>query len=188
VGENESLIVDVRVVCATHRNLEEMVHDGDFREDLMFRINTFEIRLPSLRDRVEDIPALANHLLRRFRPTAKPNDVLYTPEALAALKHHVWPGNVRELANVIEHAAILNDDGAITVEDLPHNFDARRLRASSLKISGGPMTLRELEMQAIQHALDRHAGNKPKAAEELGVSLKTLYNKLNQVAQLDQSA
>jgi two-component system NtrC family response regulator len=188
VGDNEAFTVDVRVVCATHRNLEEMVHDGDFREDLMFRINTFEIPLPPLRERVEDIPALAGHLLSRFRPQGRPDDVQFTPGAVDVLKQHVWPGNVRELANVIEHAAILCDEGPISEEHLPQRFSSRRLRTPQVHSFTGSLSLRELEMQAIQQALDRHAGNKPKAAEELGISLKTLYNKLNQVSQLEQSA
>jgi two-component system NtrC family response regulator len=189
VGENESFVVDVRVVCATHRHLEEMVHEGDFREDLMFRINTFEIHLPSLRDRADDIPALALHLLARCRPNARPGDLAFTPGAVEALKHHVWPGNVRELANVVEHAAILCDDGPISEEHLPQRFDARRLRtAPQIRTFTAAQTLRDIELQAIQQAVDRHNGNKPKAAEELGISLKTLYNKLNQVSQLEQSA
>jgi len=187
VGDNESFTVDVRVVCATHRDLEEMSAEGDFREDLMFRINTFEIHLPPLRDRVEDVPLLARHLLGRFRPHAKPNDELFAPDAIAALEQHCWPGNVRELANVIEHAAILCDEGPITAAHLPGNFTHRRLRGPHFKMVGA-MTLREIELQAIQQALDRHSGNKPKAAEELGVSLKTLYNKLSQFSQLEQSA
>jgi two-component system NtrC family response regulator len=188
VGDNESFTVDVRVVCATHRNLEEMVHEEEFREDLMFRINTFEIPLPPLRERGDDIAALAGHLLSRFRPQARPGDAQFTPSAIEALKQHVWPGNVRELANVIEHAAILCDEGPISEEHLPQRFNARRLRTPQVHAFSGPLVLRDIEMQAIQQALDRHAGNKPKAAEELGISLKTLYNKLNQVSQLEQSA
>ncbi|HEX7448078.1 MAG TPA: sigma-54 dependent transcriptional regulator [Pirellulales bacterium] len=188
VGDNESFTVDVRVVCATHRDLDEMVGEGEFREDLMFRINTFEIRLPPLRERLEDIASLARHLLLRFRPAAKPDDELFTAEALHALEEHCWPGNVRELANVIEHAAILCDEGPIGEGDLPSRFANRRLRGPHFKMVGPPQTLREIELQVIQQALDRHAGNKPKAAEELGISLKTLYNKLNQVSQLEQSA
>lgn len=188
VGDNESFTVDVRVVCATHRDLEEMVADGDFREDLMFRINTFEIRLPSLRERLDDIPELARHLLRRFRRSVKSNDEALTPEALQVLKSHSWPGNVRELANVIEHAAILCESGPIGPEHLPSRLSAaRRLRGPHFKI-GPAQTLREIEMQVIQQTLDKYSGNKPKAAEELGISLKTLYNKLNQVSQLEQSA
>ncbi|MHB1033471.1 MAG: sigma-54-dependent transcriptional regulator [Pirellulales bacterium] len=187
VGENESFTVDVRVVCATHRQLDRMVEEGDFREDLMFRINTFEIDLPAVRERIDDIPELARHLLRRFRPSARPDDALFTPEAIALLKNHAWPGNVRELANAIEHATILCDDGPISPEHLPHRFHAPAARSTHFKMLA-PQTLREMEMQAIQQSLDRHSGNKPKAAEELGISLKTLYNKLNQVATLEKSA
>ena len=180
VGDNQSVTVDVRVVCATHRNLEEMVEAGEFREDLMFRINTFEVHLPALRERIEDIPLLARHLLARVRPHLRPEDEPFTPDAQKALQGHVWPGNVRELANVIEHAAILNESGPISAEDLPSRFAHRRLQGPHFKLHGS-QTLREIELQVIQQVLERHEGNKPKAAAELGVSLKTLYNKLNQV-------
>lgn len=191
VGDNQSFTVDVRVVCATHRDLEKMVADGDFREDLMFRINTFEIRLPSLRERAADIAELAKHLLKRFRPTAKSGDELFTPEAIATLETHSWPGNVRELANVVEHAAILCDEGPILPEHLPSRFGQRReIRAPHFKLAPQPhaLSLRDIEMAAISQSLDRHKGNKPKAAEELGISLKTLYNKLNQVNQSEPAA
>lgn len=184
VGDNEPIKVDVRVVCATHRILEQMLEDGEFREDLLYRINTFEIPVPSLRQRLADIPELARHLHERFRPTGKSVEELFTPETIAALQAHSWPGNVRELSNVIEHATIVCDRPPVTPEHLPQRFGSRGVRPPSL----GPMTLRDLEMQAIHEALERHAGNKPAAAEELGVSLKTLYNKLNQVATLEKSA
>ena len=119
VGENKTVKVDVRVVCATHRDLQDMVSAEEFREDLMYRINTFEIHIPALRERREDIPELARHLLCRFRPSAKPIEQQFTDAALKALDLHVWPGNVRELANVVEHATILCDAGPITDEDLP---------------------------------------------------------------------
>lgn len=185
VGDNQSFKVDVRVICATHRNLEEMVTDGQFREDLMFRINTFEVRLPTLRERAEDIPALAEHIYRRFHPSP-PAATSFTPGALAALQAHVWPGNVRELANVIEHATILSEAPPITEAHLPQRFAQRQLRPQLRTL--GPLTLRDLEMQAIQESLERHDGNKPAAADELGISLKTLYNKLNQASQLEKSA
>jgi two-component system NtrC family response regulator len=185
VGDNEAMIVDVRVLCATHRDLVEMVEDSDFREDLMFRINTFEIQLPTLRERLEDLPELCTHLLCRFRKPEPLGGVL-SDDVLATLRTHTWPGNVRELANVIEHASILCERGAIREEHLPVNFETRRLRGPQLAAIG-PMTLRDLEMQAIEQTLGRHAGNKPDAARELGISLKTLYNKLNQ-AVLKESA
>jgi len=186
VGENQVFTCDVRVVCATNRRLDEMVACDEFREDLWFRINTFEIALPPLRERQEDIPLLARHLARRFRPHARPDDELIAPEALAELTDYAWPGNVRELANAIEHAMILCDDGPIRPEHLPARFTMPQLARPTLKTTG--QSLRDIEMQAIYDALERHDGNKPKAAEELGISLKTLYNKLNQAAAAAKSA
>jgi DNA-binding NtrC family response regulator len=186
VGENESFCCDVRVVCATHRQLDEMVGEGQFREDLWFRINTFEIYLPPLRERTEDIPELAWHLASRFGPNLPAKQEVFAPRVLAELTEHSWPGNVRELANVIEHAMILCDRLPITLGHLPHRFTSRRIRRPGPGATG--RTLRELEMEAIHDALDRHGGNKPKAAQELGISLKTLYNKLNQAAALEKSA
>jgi two-component system NtrC family response regulator len=188
VGENASVTVDVRVVCATLRDVEQMVVDGDFREDLLFRINTFEIHIPPLRDRVDDVADLALCLLKRVRPGVRDGDTVFTDETIEALERHVWPGNVRELANVVEHAAILCDDGElIAPEHLPRNLDHRRLRAVHPQFTAG-QSLREIEMQAIYQALDRHAGSKPTAAKELGISLKTLYNKLSHAGDLERSA
>lgn len=181
VGDNEAFKVDVRVVCATHRDLEQMVEDGGFREDLMFRINTFEIHIPTLRERSSDIPELATHLFQRVRDTtAAPEAQLFSDEAMAELVNHVWPGNVRELANVIEHASILCESPPIEREHLPKHFTDRRLRKELRSM--GPISLKELEFTAIQESVTRHDGNKQAAAEELGISLKTLYNKLNQLA------
>ena len=187
VGENEPFICDVRVLCATHRRLDEMVAEDDFREDLWYRINTFEIHLPPLRERLDDIPLLASALAGRFRRNPPKIAELFTKQTLEALRTHCWPGNVRELANVIEHAMILCDDGPIEPEHLPSRFASRRLRAFTGGLSGG-CTLREIEMQAIRDALQRHEDNKAKAAQQLGISLKTLYNKLNQAAAMEKSA
>ena len=184
VGENKSTTVDVRVVCATHRDLPSMVSEEEFREDLMYRINTFEIHLPPLRERIGDVPDLAWYFLSRFRRGA---EAQLAEDAVASLCGHVWPGNVRELANVIEHATILCDSGPIRREHLPQHFDSRQLQGAA-RNRRGPMTLRELEMEAIVEALERTDGNKPSAAEQLGVSLKTLYNKLNQASELEKSA
>ncbi|HEX6963047.1 MAG TPA: sigma-54 dependent transcriptional regulator [Lacipirellula sp.] len=186
VGENKAVNVDVRVVCATHRNLPEMVAAEEFREDLMYRINTFEITLPALRERIDDVPELAQHLLARHR-RGRDASAGIGPDAIEALQNHVWPGNVRELANVIEHATILCDSGPIRREHLPQRFDSRQL-VGAARQKPGPLSLRELEMDAIHDALERHGGNKPKAAEQLGISLKTLYNKLNQTGALEKSA
>lgn len=184
VGENKPVTVDVRVVCATHRDLPGMVAEEEFREDLMYRINTFEIHLPPLRERIDDVPDLALHLLKRFR---RGGEAQLADDAIEALRGHVWPGNVRELANVVEHATILCDEGPIRREHLPQHFDSRQLQGAARQ-RRGVMTLRELEMEAIIEALERNEGSKPKAAEQLGVSLKTLYNKLNSASELEKSA
>ena len=183
VGENESFHVDVRIVCATNRDLQDMVGEGTFREDLFFRVNTFEIHLSPLRERKEDIPGLARFLLARHlkRPQA-PADIL-SPAALEALINHEWSGNVRELANALEHAVILSDGHTIFPEHLPVSVTGPSIRSSgggSSFHSNQSKTLREIEMDVIHHVLDKHSGDKPKAALELGIALKTLYNKLNQ--------
>lgn len=185
LGDNQTVNVDVRVIGATHRDLEKMVDEGTFREDLMFRINTFEIHVPSLRERAEDIPLLADHLLRRHRADGG-DGKRFTEDAIAALSAHQWPGNVRELANVIEYAAILCDALPIDTPDLPRDFGRRKLRKTPL--DDMPLNLKELEAITIRRALEKHAGNKTAAADELGVSLKTLYNRLNAVDELKPAA
>ena len=203
VGDNQPIMVDVRVVCATHRSLEQMVAAGEFREDLLFRINTFEIEVPPLRLRTEDIPRLVRHLVQRSRPQTPPDAMVATGAVLDLLRGHHWPGNVRELANVIEHALVLCDELPLQPEHLPGRLggglrqpprpeDAQRTAAPVAPVpaalpadgpapSRPPVKLRELEMQAIVEALERNRGNKVRTAEELGISLKTLYNKLHQL-------
>jgi DNA-binding NtrC family response regulator len=194
VGDTKPFRTDVRVLCATNRDLREMIQNGEFREDLYFRINTFEIRLPALRERRQDIPDLARHLLSRAarRPFEQVRDLL-TPEAVDVLLEHDWPGNVRELANVMEHAYIIAGGKRITPDDLPHSLRPRsgtgvsrptlaRATAELLRDAKDmpARTLREIEMEHILRVLEKHGGNKPAAAAELGIVLKTLYNKLNQ--------
>lgn len=181
VGENEAFIVDVRIVCATNRDLQEMVEEGKFREDLFFRVNTFEIHLPALRERKEDIPELAAALIaRHLKRRTIPDDFL-SPEVVEVLKNHHWSGNVRELANALEHAVIMSAGKAMAVDDLPASIvgRARKAKGTFNRIDGAK-TLREIEMDVIHQCLEKHQGDKPKVAQELGISLKTLYNKLNQ--------
>jgi DNA-binding NtrC family response regulator len=193
VGETEPFRVDVRVVCATNRDLRDMVKSEEFREDLYFRINTFEIRLPPLRERRQDIPELARHLLSRAarRPVDQITKLL-TPEAVDTLLEYSWPGNVREMANVMEHAYILSGGTSILPEHLPIHLRDGSPRSTipitradgahppAAPIASGPRTLKEVEMEHILRVLEKHQGNKPAAAAELGIVLKTLYNKLNQ--------
>ena len=187
VGENEAFHVDVRIVCATNRRLTDMVDAGTFREDLFFRINTFEVPLPPLRERKDDIPELAQALIaRRLKRRQAPAKML--PQAtLDVLTNHDWPGNVRELANALEHAVILSDGQTIFPDDLPSSLSTRRHRkphgvsvAVDSTASIQATTLQEMEREMILAALERNAGDKPKSAAELGIALKTLYNKLNQ--------
>jgi len=183
VGENESFHVDVRVVCATNRSLQDMVQEGTFREDLFFRVNTFEIHLPPLRERSQDLPALALHLIaRNLKRSSAPENIL-SPEAMQVLQSHHWSGNVRELANALEHAVILSDGETIGPADLPASITRSASNPSatlSRPRSDGTKTLREIEMEVIYQVLEKHGGDKPKAAAELGIALKTMYNKLNQ--------
>jgi DNA-binding NtrC family response regulator len=169
-----------------------MVESGAFREDLMFRINAFEIHVPALRDRMEDVMPLARHLYLRHRHEHATIEEIFAESTIAVFKQYPWPGNVRELANVVEHSTILCDQPPILPEHLPRHFVDKRIRrdikqpsspnaiASNASSPNSPMSLREMEALAVQEAIQRHQGNKPAAAEELGISLKTLYNKLNQ--------
>jgi DNA-binding NtrC family response regulator len=198
VGETEPFRTDVRVLCATNRDLRALIKDDEFREDLYFRINTFEIRLPALRERRPDIPALARHLLARAarRPVEQVAELL-TPEAVDVLLEHDWPGNVRELANVMEHAYIIAGGQKITPDHLPHHILPGTGGAPTLSLAPatagalpglGARTLREIEMEHVLRVLEKHNNNKPAAATELGISLKTLYNKLNQLQEERKTA
>ncbi len=181
VGENEPFMVDVRIVCATNRDLQEMVEEGKFREDLFFRVNTFEIHLPALRERKEDLAELATALIaRHLKRRTIPEDFL-SPEVIEVLKNHHWSGNVRELANALEHAVIMSGGKPMTPDDLPASIVGRiRKSKGTFNRIDGAKTLREIEMDVIHQCLEKHQGDKPKVAQELGISLKTLYNKLNQ--------
>ena len=193
VGENEPFRVDVRVVCATNRDLREMVSNDLFREDLFFRLNTFEIILPPLRERRYDIPELARHMLSRYAARKGMTETSISPEALDVLTSHNWPGNIRELANAVERALILAGNGPIRPEHLPTQLPARNrpqpgaaqaVSAPHFAIPDGNPTLRDIEKSYIQVDLEKHNGNKPAASKELGISLKTLYNKINQLQQM----
>lgn len=197
VGENDPFRVDVRVLCATNRDLRDMIEAEQFREDLFFRLNTFEIHLPALRERKQDIPALALHMLTRYARRGHTGSSL-THEAVAMLQDNDWPGNIRELANAIERATILAGGGPILPEHLPTQAPIRRSGGSTMAspaansavngphfaIPEGTPTLRDIEMKFIQVILEKHNGNKPAASKELGISLKTLYNKINQLQQI----
>jgi DNA-binding NtrC family response regulator len=169
VGGTREIAVDVRVIAATNRNLKQSVADGKFREDLYYRLNTFPIEVPPLRDRPSDIPRLVRFFLgRAARNLAKPHLVL-TPEAEKVLLAYGWPGNVRELENTMERVAILCDD-VIEPDDLP-------VTSSGL---ARPVLFRDIERQAIEDALRANDGNRTKTARQLGISLRTLQYRLKE--------
>ena len=196
VGSNAPYRIDVRVLCATNRDLRALVAKDEFREDLYFRINTFEVRLPALHERRSDIPELARHLLARAarRPVEQVAELL-TPEAIDVLLEHEWPGNVRELYNAMEYANILAGGGDITPEHLPQVIRQKltspaRPRLSVVTgtetepapVASAPArTLEQVEMEHVLRVLAKHGGSKTAAAAELGISLKTIYNKLSKL-------
>ena len=183
VGENEAFHVDVRIVCATNRSFRDMVAEGTLRQDLFFRVNTFEIHLEPLRNRKDDIPELASFLIARHLRRPEVPDGVLSQESIDVLTGYAWPGNVRELANALEHAVILAEGGVISPDDLPASVTQTKTGSGALlSVSsfGGMKTLREIEMDVIYRTLERNNGDKPQSAAELGIALKTLYNKLNQ--------
>ncbi len=173
VGSSTVRTTDVRVLAATNADLESAVAAGDFREDLYYRLNTVEIRVPPLRQRPEDIPVLAAHFLRRQarRREEPPSDI--TADAMEALRAHPWKGNVRELEHVIERAVLMAQGARIDVAHL----GLRPMGESAPGLEG--LTLEEAERILIQKALRRHEGNISRAAEELGLSRSALYRRLD---------
>lgn len=171
VGSSKTRKIDVRLLSATNSNLADEVASGRFRQDLLFRLNTVEIHLPPLRDRPEDIPALADYFLRLHRERYRRPAGGFTSAALAALLQYTWPGNVRELGHVIERAVLMSGDGEISDSDL--SLQSRPPGAAQLE----ELSLEEVERLLIQKALKRF-GNANRAAEALGLSRSALYRRL----------
>jgi two-component system response regulator HydG len=177
VGGTESTRVDVRIVCATNRDLEAEVKATRFREDLYFRINVVTVRLPTLRDRPGDIPILAAHFLAKIARRERRPQASLSREALDGLCRHGWPGNVRELENAIERAVAMAKGGVILRSDLPFEVQGQGLPTPSGIIDDRP-PLAELERRYIALVLAESGGNKKKAAERLGIDRRTLYRRL----------
>ena len=177
VGGNKPLASDVRLLAATNRDLSKMVAEGKFREDLFFRLNVVQLHLPPLRDRREDIPLLAVHVLRE---AAKENEKPFrelTSEAMKCLTNYDWPGNVRELRAAIEHGVVMAGGPKITLRDLPSGVR----RAAETAPSGPlPLNLGETELSLIRRALGECRGNRTLAAAKLGISRRTLHRKLRE--------
>lgn len=179
VGGLEPLRADFRLIAATHRDLGEMVRQGSFRQDLYFRINVFAVRLPPLRERVEDIPLLAERLLGRLEPGRK---VSLSAETMECLARHEFPGNVRELRNILEHALILADSSVIQPQHLPADVGSM-----PLQVAPAPMPFAELvplesvEKHYLRWAAQKFSGDRKSLAERLKVSERTLYRKLREL-------
>lgn len=170
LGGSEKIIVDVRIIAATHQDLEEMEKTGKFRNDLYYRLNVFPITIPPLRERKEDIPALVHHFIEKI--DSKGID----RKALAVLMEYDWPGNVRELQNAIERAAIISDD-IISVDDLPANIKTgSSVVFGKFQLGDEGVNLDELEKDLIRQALQKTGGNKTRAAELLGITRRRLYS------------
>jgi len=174
LGGIEPRKVDVRVVAATNRDLARLVRDGQFREDLFYRIRVIHLRLPALRDRREDIPLLVDHLVTKFNRLQGKDIAGVSEEVLARLMDHEYPGNVRELENLIEQAFVLCRGGMIQLHHLPPELRP----ATAGGGESGPMSLHAMERHLIHEALRRHRGNRKRAARDLGIDTSTLYRKV----------
>jgi DNA-binding NtrC family response regulator len=189
VGGNQTLHADVRLIAATNKNLEKMVQEGKFRDDLFFRLNVVRITMPPLRDRKEDVPVLVRGFLRHF---AKANDKPVpelTSDAMNALLTYQWPGNVRELRTAVEHGVVMATGPKITVRDLPASVRQAAgvalprgiTAASAFGERANPLDLRETERKLILQALAGTNGNVTAAARRLGISRRTLHRKINEI-------
>jgi DNA-binding NtrC family response regulator len=179
VGGRKERVANVRIVAASNRDLEAMVRAGQFREDLLYRLNIFTIRLPSLRERPEDIPILAQELLREFAQKYNKPAGSIPPETLRLLMAYSWPGNVRELRNVLEQAVLLARGAELDPLLLPQMLHREPPREEIIKISIGT-TMAEIERDVILRTLEAHRGNKTATAEALGISRRSIYNKLSE--------
>ncbi|RMF88543.1 MAG: sigma-54-dependent Fis family transcriptional regulator [Nitrospinota bacterium] len=178
VGGTASIAVDVRLLAATNKDLEREVAEGRFREDLYYRLNVVSVEVPPLRDRVEDIPLLADYFLEVLNRKYQKQVTGLSREALQCLLHYPWPGNVRELRNCLESLVVMAKRGRIEVEDLPSHI---RGDPGLQKIRFSPGTsLQEIEKEAILRTLHLVGGNKTKAAQLLGIGVKTLYRRLKE--------
>jgi len=176
LGANDPVAFDVRVLCATNRNLETEVKAGRFREELLYRINVININLPPLRERQDDIPLLANHFLRKYEKSLSRTAMRFSKGAMRLLINYAWPGNVRELENAVERAAILAETDVIHSHDLPDKLRSMSPVTASIENTG--LTLEELEREHIKRVLDKVENDKVKAAQVLGIHLSTLYRKV----------
>lgn len=181
LGGTSPIPINARIICATNRNLEQMVEDKTFREDLFYRLNVVRITIPPLRERPEDIPVLSHWILQGLNSSMGRKFNGFTPKAMEMLKNHKFYGNVRELENILERAVIFSDGDLITEDSLELRSSIGHFETSpeSAIITDG-VSLRELEKKAIETALRRWEGNRTKASEELGITRRTLITKIKE--------
>jgi PAS domain S-box-containing protein len=177
LGSTKAVKTNARIITATHRNLEKLVEQGPFREDLYYRINVVKVALPKLSARKQDIPLLADHFVQRFNNLTGKAVVGVSEEAMGALMFHHWPGNVRELENAIEHAFVLCQGNIIQLRHLP----AQLIPDNATVLPMGGLTLKEVEKRAIKDALERNQWKRVKTAGELGIDKNTLRRKIKRL-------
>jgi DNA-binding NtrC family response regulator len=175
LGTNKEIPIDVRLICATNMPLYQMVREGKFRQDLLYRINTVEVHVPSLRERIDDIPALIDHFLEIYCHKYKIAKKRVTEDTLARLKKHDWPGNIRELQHAVERAVIMSESNILT----PHDFflsSPTEDKSDNLDLDN--MNLEDAEKMLVRKVIDKHGGNISKAAKELGLTRASLYRRI----------
>jgi len=172
VGDNKPIPVDIRLICATNRNLEQSVQSGEFREDLLYRVNTIHLEVPALRERPEDIPELAEFFLLKYSAKYDKKGLTLSKNAIHKLKEYAWPGNVRELQHTMEKAVILCDRTELQADD----FYLRKQEKKSPKLAN--MSLEDAEKMLIENSIAKNKGNMSAVASELGITRPTLYSKI----------
>jgi transcriptional regulator with PAS, ATPase and Fis domain len=187
VGGKEPIKVDIRLICATNRELDQEVTRGNFREDLFYRINTIVVSAPPLRRRKDDIPVLVNHFLNNSQHAYLNRGRSVSEDAMKLLTRYDWPGNIRELQNVCERLQILSEGHMIMVNDIPDNIRNPDTQVDVIEYDPS-MTLHDLEKRYILKALGHFGGNKTQAANNLGITIKTLYNKLHEYGEFEKFA
>jgi len=175
IGSNQSVQIDIRLVCATNMPIYEMVGENSFRQDLLYRVNTVEIHLPSLRERLDDIPLLADHFIKMYNTKYRKNIKTVAPNTIAKLQKYSWPGNIRELQHAIERAIIMSDTDVLGPDDF---FFLAQKPDSGQNILADDFNLDNVEKSVIEKAVNKHNGNISKAAKELGLTRASLYRRL----------
>jgi transcriptional regulator with PAS, ATPase and Fis domain len=187
VGGKDPIKVDIRLICATNRELDKEVVKGNFREDLFYRINTIVVSAPPLRRRKDDIPNLVSHFLNSSNHAYLNRGRTVSEDAMKVLMRYDWPGNIRELQNVCERLQILSDGHMIMLNDVPENIRSGEQVKDIIEYDPN-LTLHDLEKRYILKALAHYGGNKTQAANNLGITIKTLYNKLHEYGEFEKFA